>query len=77
MAYVYSEQDDNDLTYFINYNLNKMSFQRHKTAEEKFERKLKFIELRESGQSLSRARRFRDWTLDKVRLITEGIAKPN
>ncbi|MFC1495826.1 Fic family protein [Candidatus Margulisiibacteriota bacterium] len=24
MAYVYSEQDDNDLTYFINYNLNKI-----------------------------------------------------
>lgn len=36
MAYVYSEQDDNDLTYFINYNLKKI-----KMAVKEFEKYLK------------------------------------
>jgi len=53
-----------------------MGFQKHETPVQKFLRKCKYIELRESGEICERARRFRDWTLNKVRMIASKIANP-
>lgn len=53
-----------------------MSFQRHNTPIKKFIRKCKYQELREAGIESRKAAIFRDWTLNKVRLIAEGIADP-
>lgn len=39
-------------------------------------RKMKYRELRAAGQSHKRARRFRDWTANKVEMICAGIAVP-
>lgn len=53
-----------------------MNWQRHETPEEKMMRKLKYMELRDAGISAKAAIYYRDWTLNKVRLITEGGATP-
>lgn len=55
---------------------NPKNFQFHETPEQKFKRKMKYIELKEAGQSARRARIFRDWSLNRVRMICEGRADP-
>ncbi len=48
----------------------------HNTIEQKFERKMKYHELREAGISPRKAGIFRDWTNNKIDLIIEGKATP-
>lgn len=70
-AYLYSEQDDNDLTYFIDYNIRKIE-----QAREHFK---KFIETKHIGMSNEPEllKKFSDLNPRQIRLIQFFKAKPN
>lgn len=70
-AYLYSEQDDDDLTYFIDYNIRKIE-----QAREHFK---KFIETKHIGMSNEPEllKKFSDLNTRQIRLIQFFKAKPN